>query len=52
MSKVVVMAGGGCALCNAHVLLYYRWQHWVARQAGHYLAMSVWAALHNRELRT
>lgn len=34
---------------NSHVLKYYRWQHFLAEKTGRYLAMCVWATLHNQE---
>jgi hypothetical protein len=35
---------------NAHVLQWYRWQHFMAHRQHRFLAMLHWATQHNAEM--
>lgn len=36
-------------LHNAHVLIWYRWQHWRAEREHRFLAMLVWSTCYAQE---
>lgn len=37
-------------LHNAHVVKWYRWKVWVAKQQGRLMAQTFWIEWHNEEL--